>query len=472
MNITLHKTLRNALFLMLCLSSSLCLAQANITVSKTHPRYFEKNGATWIPISTNYLPSHNFEEVEKYFKHFAENGGNAMRIWISTEFLEIEDQREGKYNPEKLARIEQLLQLAEKYHIYLKFTLHHLRTISNNISPEASWCNSYSLATKFKNVSEYVSSKKGKKSYLKRLRAIAKKCQNHPYVYGWELWNEMDSAVPEAEWLPFTEEMLGKVKKLCPEQLVTQTLGSMHASYMDDYYKKLAVIPDNEFLSIHRYLDEGDKWHQYPIVKGAVSDLATDAVAMGLTFTKNDPKPVIINEIGAVNPNHAGPSSLYPKDTEGILLHDFIFAPFFGGSAGSGNTWHWDHYIEPNQLWYHFGRFKNAIEGIDPVKEAMQPFYFKRNTVACYGLKGKTKTILWCRDLTNNWKTELREGRPAQMKRDFEIPLNLINIKYTHYSVYDPWTDKWERHMPMYDGKAKALIPAFKRSIVVVLENP
>lgn len=470
MNITLHKTLRNALFLMLCLNSSLCLAQANITVSKTHPRYFEKNGVTWIPISTNYLPIQNIEEAEKYFKHFAENGGNAMRIWISTEFLEIEDQREGKYNPEKLARIEQLLQLAEKYHIYIKFTLHHLRTISNNISPEASWCNSRSLATKFKNVSEYVSSKKGKQSYLKRLRALAQKCQNHPYVYGWELWNEMDSAVPEAEWLPFTKEMLGKVKKLCPEQLVTQTLGSMHASYMDDYYKKLAVIPDNEFLSIHRYLDEGDKWHQYPIVKGAVSDLATDAVAMGLTFTKNDPKPVIINEIGAVNPNHAGPSSLYTKDTEGVLLHDFIFAPFFGGSAGSGNTWHWDHYIEPNQLWYHFGRFKNAIEGIDPVKEAMQPFYFKRNAVACYGLKGKTKTILWCRDLTNNWKTELREGRPAQMKRDFEIPLNLINIKYTHYSVYDPWTDQWERHMPMYDGKA--LIPAFKRSIVVVLENP
>ena len=470
MNITLHKTLRNALFLMLCLNSSLCLAQANITVSKTHPRYFEKNGVTWIPISTNYLPIQNIEEAEKYFKHFAENGGNAMRIWISTEFLEIEDQREGKYNPEKLARIEQLLQLAEKYHIYIKFTLHHLRTISNNISPEASWCNSRSLATKFKNVSEYVSSKKGKQSYLKRLRALAQKCQNHPYVYGWELWNEMDSAVPEAEWLPFTKEMLGKVKKLCPEQLVTQTLGSMHASYMDDYYKKLAVIPDNEFLSIHRYLDEGDKWHQYSIVKGAVSALAIDAVAMGLTFTKNDPKPVIINEIGAVNPNHAGPSSLYPKDAEGVLLHDFIFAPFFGGSAGSGNTWHWDHYIEPNQLWYHFGRFKNAIEGIDPVKEAMQPFYFKRNTVACYGLKGKTKTILWCRDLANNWKTELREGRPAQMKRDFEIPLNLINIKYTHYSVYDPWTDKWERHMPMYDGKA--LIPAFKRSIVVVLENP
>ena len=64
----------------------------------------------------------------------------------------------------------------------------------------------------------------------------------------------------------------------------------MHAPYMEDYYKKLAVISDNEFLSIHRYLDEGDKWHQYPIVKGAVSALATDAVAMGLTFTKKRPQ--------------------------------------------------------------------------------------------------------------------------------------------------------------------------------------
>jgi len=111
--------LSKILLLGLCLCGALGFSQANITVSKTHPRYFEKNGATWIPISTNYLPIQNFEEAEKYFKHFAENGGNAMRIWVSTDFLEIEDQKEGKYNPEKLARIEQLLQLAEKYHIYI-----------------------------------------------------------------------------------------------------------------------------------------------------------------------------------------------------------------------------------------------------------------------------------------------------------------------------------------------------------------
>ena len=63
--------LSKILLLALCLCGALSFSQANITVSKTHPRYFEKNGTTWIPISTNYLPIQNFEEAEKYFKHFA-----------------------------------------------------------------------------------------------------------------------------------------------------------------------------------------------------------------------------------------------------------------------------------------------------------------------------------------------------------------------------------------------------------------
>ena len=72
--------LSKILLLGLCLCGALGFSQANITVSKAHPRYFEKNGATWIPISTNYLPIQNFEEAEKYFKHFAENESAVRRL--------------------------------------------------------------------------------------------------------------------------------------------------------------------------------------------------------------------------------------------------------------------------------------------------------------------------------------------------------------------------------------------------------
>ena len=71
-----------------------------IQISKEYPQYFVTNtGETWIPIATNYLPSRfrddgdneaAYELMEDYFKKFSENGGNSMRIWISTAPLEVQ----------------------------------------------------------------------------------------------------------------------------------------------------------------------------------------------------------------------------------------------------------------------------------------------------------------------------------------------------------------------------------------------
>ncbi|HEX7468910.1 MAG TPA: hypothetical protein VF324_10070, partial [Methanobacterium sp.] len=75
-----------------------------IRISKEYPRYFEQNdGKTWIPVMINFIMPNGdetavFNTVESYFKKFSENGGNAVRIWISSPFLEIEDQEEGHYD--------------------------------------------------------------------------------------------------------------------------------------------------------------------------------------------------------------------------------------------------------------------------------------------------------------------------------------------------------------------------------------
>lgn len=441
-----------------------------IRISNDFPRYFEKDGQTWIPIATNYLPNGDFELIEEYFKNFSENGGNAMRIWISTEFLEIEDEKEGTYNPDKFQRIDKLLELAEKYGIYIKFTLHHIRTISETSSPNNAWANSTALATRFKNIDEYVNTSGGRNSYLKRAKALSDRYKDHKNIYGWELWNEMDAVVDEPSWKNFTPQIIDSLKRIFPNRLITQTLGSMHAPYAENFYYSLSQMPQNDFLSIHRYLDEGDKWNQYEIVKGAIDLLASDATQKGLSFTQGNVKPVIINEIGAVEPNHYAPFRLYRKDVNGVLLHDFIFAPFFSGSAGSGTTWHWDHYIEPMNLWYHFKRFKTAIEGIDPVKEKFVPFHFLHDNVRCYGLQGTEKTIIWCRDVANNWKTELENEIPAETKKNFMLSLNdFTKSQYTKCHIYNPWTDTWTRNLSIANDKVS--IPDFVRSTVIVFEK-
>ena len=37
-----------------------------------------------------------------------------------------------------------------------------------------------------------------------------------------------------------------------------------------------------------------------------------------------------------------------------MILHDVLFAPFFAGAAGAGQIWHWDEYVDKNNLWWQF----------------------------------------------------------------------------------------------------------------------
>lgn len=437
--------------------------------SKDWPRYFTtKEGNIWVPIATNYLPSGNLIEIENYFKNFSENGGNAMRIWISTAFLEIEDSREGTYSSEKFNRIDYIIQLAKKYNVKIKFTLQHIRTISPTSTPDNDWSNSKSLATKFTDINHYVNTTAGRASFLNRVRALANRYKNESQIYGWELWNEMDAAVNENSWYNYTEPMIDSVKKIMIHQNVTQTLGSMHSAYAEGAYAKLAGMTTNDFLSIHRYLDEGTAWDQYAVTKGPMDILAADAVKKGLDLTKNAVKPVVMNEIGAVQPNHAGPSALYERDNEGTLLHDMIFAPFFSGAAGTGSPWHWDSYIYKKNLWYHFKRFANAIKDIDPIIEKFVPVAFETNDVRCYALKGSTKTIIWCRDAAVNWKTELEGGIAAIEKTGLIIDQTTqLGKQYTNARFYNPWADSWINNQSVSNN---VNVPLFKRSIVIVLQ--
>ena len=158
--------------------------------------------------------------------------------------------------------------------------------------------------------------------------------------------------------------MLKEVKKRFPENLVMQSLGSFDDETVRPVYKRMMLLPGNEVAQVHRYLDLGADME---ICHSPMDIICSSAVEELMSY--NTGKPVMLAETGAVEPSHAGPSRFYPVDTAGILLHDILFAPFFSGSAGTGMCWHWESYVDKNKLWYHFGRFKEAIKGINPVKK-------------------------------------------------------------------------------------------------------
>ena len=446
-----------------------------VRISSKHSRYFEKaNGETWVPVMINYIvpagqdESRAFATIESYFKNFSAKGGDAMRIWISSPFIEIEDQKAGEYSETKFKRIDRILEFAKQYNISIKFTLHHIRTISSG-QVRQPWANSAVLAVTnggpFKDIKEYIHTAAGKKYYLARARALSDRYKNNRQIFGWELWNEFD-AVEHLNWVPFTTEILDSVKQLFPNHLVTQTLGSLHSADAAKRYEDFFTLPNNDYVSLHRYIDPGKEWQQYENTTWPLDSLIFDAVSFARNKVKD--KPVVVNEIGAVEANHAGPSKMYPVDTAGVLIHDMIFAPFFCGAAGTGGMWHWDSYIQRQNLWYHYQRFQNAIKGIDPVKERFTPYTFQHQGVRSYGLRGKGQTIIWCRNGEDNWKTELQQGIPAKVKTGYSLDLAQTGRNNARNArIYDPWKDTWVT-VPVSGNRIQ--VPPFLRSVIISIQ--
>jgi hypothetical protein len=223
-------------------------------------------------------------------------------------------------------------------------------------------------------------------------------------------------------------------------------------------------LKNNGYITVHRYLDPGTDWNQYEYVHGPIDLLISQAIQF--VYHPDVLKPVVPNEHGAVEGNHAGPSKLYSKDTTGIFIHDMIFAPFFCGASGCGSMWHWDSYVDRQNLWYHYRRFNSAIRDIDPGKEKFSPFTFRDDAVRYYGLKGEKTTMIWCRDARSNWMTELRDDIPPEVRKDVILDLPESEKSCFSAKVHDPWKDKMTNIQVQNN---RIMLPPFTRSLVVIL---
>jgi hypothetical protein len=434
-----------------------------VQISTENPFYFQlSTGETYIPVGANICWARDIATMESYFSKLAANGGNFARIWLNHPLHEIETTF-GKANEEIFNNIDRVLAFAEKNGIKVKMCIESFRQIEAEKSFFSKSQYHVSQGGPFNDMPSYIHSEEGRQVFLARLEHFRKRYGDHDVIFGWELWNEMNAIKSDGLW-DWNEYMLPKVHAMFPKNLVMQSLGSFdHESARKDY-RYINRMESNDVAQIHRYLDLGAS---LDICKAPMDELSADAIDELRSYHVQ--KPLLLAEVGGVKPKHTGPIELYEQDKDGILLHDLLFAPFFAGSAGPGHAWHWDNYIDKNDLWYHFQRFNESIKGIDPVKEHFIPFRLSHPDLKIYGLAGRNTIILWCRDAENNWENEFVKQVSPRMLKDikFDLASFVSSTNINRISVYDPWNDKWSNGK----GKSEISLPAFRRSVVVRIEK-
>ncbi|MGI6418156.1 MAG: hypothetical protein ACOX1P_21080 [Thermoguttaceae bacterium] len=444
-----------------------------VRVSPRDPRYLElSDGTPYIPNGLNMIhPSgdvptaEGLEEMDRWMKALADNGGNYIRIWLSSVFWDPERERAGVFDEERARRVDALLAIARRHGIRVKMTIEHFREI-DPANVRQAWASKplhhVSRGGTAKDMPDWLANEKSRSQFRKKLAWLQKRFGDQPAIYAWELWNEIN-AVRGGDYLAWSEAMLPELRRLFPRNMTLQSLGSFDSDWAFGPYKRLCRMPDNDVAQVHRYLDLGAPLE---VCHGPVDVLAADAVRELLSYKPAG--PVILAEGGAVEPRHTGPFKLYAKDKAGIILHDILFAPFFAGAAGAGQCWHWGEYVDKNNLWRQFRAFADTVRGIDPAAEHFEPRMISHPRLRVYLLKGARTSLVWCRDSENTWRTELQEGRAPEVLRDVVVRLeNAVPLPIRTGRVYDPWKKAWTDAAIEAGG---VRLPPFSRSVVLRLD--
>jgi hypothetical protein len=254
--------------------------------------------------------------------------------------------------------------------------------------------------------------------------------------------------------------MIMEMRKRFPGKWALQSNGS--GSFTTNWaYQWLAKLEGNDIIQAHRYLDPAPE--QKPVVRGPLDVNMADAVRVVDELCQRQ-KPVLLAEGGAVSANFVAPFPHYPQDKRGGILHDVLFAGFFAGGCGPGQAWHWDHYVAPNNLWWHYRIFSRMLEGIDPAAEAFVPHLHESDFARIYELRGKRTRLFWLRDTNYDWKAGIVEDQdpPVHPELPWEPPVSCEG----EWSTLDPWKPeaKW-RHADAKDGAVT--LSAWKMSVLV-----
>jgi hypothetical protein len=412
------------------------------------------NGSPFFANSFNLcIPPRNKPlDCEYFFRKWQENRMNYTRLWLAPpwgEYAYALEWTDGqfpsqrgklglkKYNQEVAARLDDFMQKAEQYGIYIMLCLGDERELETgiyrgeNLPPSRSFwhTNPYNqvnggpAATPL----EFFILDEAKALYKNRLRYLIARWGYSTHLIIWEFWNEIDHPKWCQEW-----------------SFVDHTVAEWHRE-MGEYIRKndpyhhlisTSFSHENNQPLIWN-LDEMDvvQAHNY----GGSGNLAVQAIEMTRELKKAFPeKPIFISEYGT---DYRG----YTQEggAEEIGIHNSIWASALSGATGITQWWWWNT-IDKNDLYKHYKNLGIYIEHIPWLD--CKPLTLKSNLPEAFtvGLGNREKAWIWVHNSKNNWENA-KYGRKVKVLEGIHILVEELPPGKYLIQEYDTYSGEYCR---------------------------
>ena len=224
-----------------------------VVVSPRDHRYFElTNGTPYIPIGFNLIGGglSNFDR-KALLDTMAKYRVNFIRIWLGGDGIWNYEHRSGEYDIEVAKVVKEFLDMAGARGIRVKLCIEQFWDIPSKYEKFADApLHHLDNGGAYTSMNEFVTSEEGRAQYKHKLDWWQVQIGDHPAVFAWELWNEMNNALtspwPRKEWIVWTQEMLPEAKKRFPRNLITQSLTSFGTNHDRSEYRTLSTMPAND----------------------------------------------------------------------------------------------------------------------------------------------------------------------------------------------------------------------------------
>lgn len=314
-------------------------AQASLGFVRRHPRlphFVNDRGKIFYPVGQNVAWRTPSADYPVFFQQMSRAGMNWARVWLchwdnkNPDWLMDKRIEPGWLDLGVIRRLEEILQLAERYGIFIQLTLQHHGQYSTRTNPnwaENPWNerNGGFLASP----EQFFTHPRAIEITRHKYRYFVARWGYSPHLMAWELFNEVEwtDAAAGGQWdvvAQWHREMAKFLRSIDVHQHLITTSSAMHIP---------SLWTEMDYYQPHYY----------------VPDIAGTLLAM--TSARWN-KPIFIGEWGGASPRQWGDEA---------FLRQGLWVGVMRGLAGAAQWWSWDT-TEPRKWYTHWASLTRFLK--------------------------------------------------------------------------------------------------------------